>query len=55
MNDINKTILKVIKVLSVLKKFNFGGVFVFLNLKLIGCFSSVLSFDRISGQSAINV
>ena len=29
--------------------------FVFLNLKLIGCFNSVLSFDWISGESAINV
>ena len=35
---------------SILKKFNFV-FFVFLNLKLIGCFNSVLSFNWISGQS----
>ena len=29
--------------------------FVFLNLKLIGCFNSVLSFDWILGESAINL
>ena len=29
--------------------------FVFLNLKLIGCFNSVISFDWILGESVINV
>ena len=29
--------------------------FVFLNLKLIGCFNSILSFDWILGESAINL
>ena len=37
-----------------LKKFNFM-FFVFLNLKLIGCFDSVLSFDWILGESVINM
>ena len=37
-----------------LKKFNFM-FFVFLNLKLIGCFNSVLSFDWVLGESAINL
>ena len=32
-----------------LKKFNFM-FFVFLNLKLIGCFNSVLSFDWSQGR-----
>ena len=40
--------------LPVLKKFNFM-FFVFLNLKLVSCFNSVLSFDWILGESAINL
>ena len=37
-----------------LKKFNFM-FFVFLNLKLISCFYSVVSFDWILGESVINL
>ena len=37
-----------------LKKFNFM-FFVFVNLKRIGCFNSVVSFDWILGESMINV